>query len=183
MTNIDSIFDYVKPNPAITLTEFPNLQAKSKREICLGLNDYAARLQAYRAGSKADLPLISGCRFGENRTDKGCLRHDTNVIGFSAVVAEHDAGVIPFDQALLLLKTSGIVSLVYTTPSHRPDRPRWRVIVPLASEHPPHAYGGFVDRLNGILQGVLAGESWTASQAFYCGFVEGAPDQRIEVIQ
>jgi hypothetical protein len=51
------------------------------------------------------------------------------------------------------------VRLVYTTPSHRREEPRWRVIAPLTNPIEPNALLPFATRLNYLLKGILAPES------------------------
>jgi hypothetical protein len=63
--------------------------------------------------------------------------------------------------------------LIYTTPSHTSEAPRWRVLAPLSAENEPACRRKFVLRLNTALGGVLARESFTLSQVFYFGKVDG----------
>lgn len=173
----------VKPNHDIRLTVFKNYYAAEKQELKLSLSGLYEHLFVTRAPIKSDLPLISGCRFGDLRTGKGSLRHDSNVLGINVIVAEHDAGTMPFQQAVSLLSTAGVLCVLFTTPRHAPGAARWRALVPLSGEQPPEAHGPLMDRLNGVLQGALTRESWTLSQSFYAGFLDSGPDQRVEIVQ
>jgi Primase C terminal 2 (PriCT-2) len=51
-------------------------------------------------------------------------------------------------------------------------------LAPLPPDHHDH----MMSRLNGVLGGVLAPESWTLSQAYYYGAVEGRPEPHIEIV-
>ena len=158
------------------LTFFPNRVARTVTRWAGSPDDLEARFIATVAASKGGLPLISGCRFGSHRSDKGCLRTDENVVAVVAVVAEHDAGRVTLAEAKARLAEAGIAAFIFETPSNTPDAPRWRVIVFLSAEHPPAAYKGLVDKLAVVLgEGVLAPESWVRSQAFYFGYVTGGP--------
>jgi hypothetical protein len=80
---------------------------------------------------------------------------------------------MPFGEMVRRLEDAGIAFLAYTSPSHTPTAPRWRVVCWFATEQPPAMRAAMVNRLNGILGGVLHRESWTLSQAFYFGQVNG----------
>lgn len=136
--------------------------------------------------AKADLPLLKLATFGPVRTDKGALRHDDNVLTVSGIVTDYDAGAVSLKDAADRLRQWGVSALLYTSPSYKPDAPRWRVVCPLeeplegstAELRAQHAH--WVERLNGMLGGLLAGESWTLSQHYYFGAtVAGQPVQTI----
>lgn len=124
--------------------------------------------------NKESLPLIKLGVFGDVRTDKGSLRHDANLLAISGVEGDYDGEVLSIDEAAKLLSTAGVKALLYTSPSNRPEAPRWRVLCPLSREHPPGMRRAFLERVNGVLGGVLTAESFTTSQAFYVGRVQGA---------
>ena len=119
------------------------------------------------APTKAGLPLIKLATF------TGDHRSNSTLEALSGVEGDYDAGAVQPADAADRLALAGIEALVVTTPSHRPDAPRWRVLCPLSVTLPPVERHGLVARLNGALGGVLAAESFTASQAFYVGAVEG----------
>lgn len=123
--------------------------------------------------SKDACKWISLATYGDEPTDKGCLRHAHNVRSIAGVEGDFDRGDVSIEQAADLTRAAGLRALFYTTPSHRPDFHRWRVLAPLSREYPLSARDGLMDRLNGALGGVLAGESWTHSQAFLVGRVRG----------
>jgi hypothetical protein len=132
-----------------------------------------------RATKKSDLPLLKFARFGPLRTPTtpigggGSLRHDANVTMTSGVEGDYDGETMPFAEAVTRLEEAGIAFLAYTSPSYTSAAPRWRVVCPFATEQPPAVRARMVNRLNVILGGVLHGESWTLSQAFYFGQVDG----------
>ena len=59
---------------------------------------------------------------------------------------------------------------------------RWRILAPLSQSHPPEARKKLVARLNGLLEGKLAGESFTLSQSYYYGSINDNSNHRVEVI-
>lgn len=125
--------------------------------------------------SKRDCQMISMTEFGDMRSGNDSFRHKANMVRVWGVEGDHDAGTMQPAQAADLLRAAGITGLVYTSANHAPDAPRWRVLVPLARDYPPTERKRFVEQLNGVLGGTLSMESFTDSQAFYCGRVEGVP--------
>jgi hypothetical protein len=47
--------------------------------------------------------------------------------------------------------------------------PRWRVFCPLSMRHPPEAHRQMLSRLNGVLGGVIADDSFSLSRGYYYG--------------
>src|SRR5690606_4199267 len=94
------------------------------------------------------------------------------------IEGDYDAGTVQPAEAAKQLERAGIQALIYTTPSHRPDASRWRVLCPLSRPIPAIERHALVARLNGALGGILARESFTASQAFYVGAVQGGEPVR-----
>jgi len=122
-----------------------------------------------RVAAKVDSPLIKLATFGATPTTAGCYRCDANMLSISGIEADYDAGLMQPEAVVAKLERYLLKAAVTTTLSHAPDKPRWRVFCPLSKEHPPEARYGLVARLNGILGGVLAPESFTLSQGWYYG--------------
>lgn len=122
---------------------------------------------AVRAPSKADLPLIKLATFAGDRRSNETLETVYGIEG------DYDGGAVEPAVAASQLGVAGICGLIATTPSHRPDAPRWRVWCPLSQPIAPAERHAMTARLNGVLGGVLAPESFVASQAFYVGAVDG----------
>ncbi|MGD2132538.1 MAG: hypothetical protein PVI23_07070 [Maricaulaceae bacterium] len=120
-------------------------------------------------------PFLKLARFGDERTELGSLRSNDNMLAISGVEGDYDGELITPEEAAEMLRSAGVVGLIYTTPSHHPEAPRWRVLCPLAQERPPEARLELIERLNGALGGILTSESFTMSQAFRYGRVEGVP--------
>lgn len=136
------------------------------------LTDILRQPKTHRA--KDSCPLIKLAKFGTVQSTEGSLRHNANVLSISGVEADYDGEEMPVETAAFLLDVAGIRAAIYTSPSHTPERPRWRVLAPLSREYPPAERERFVARLNGVLGGVLASESFTLSQTYYFGKVAGA---------
>lgn len=125
--------------------------------------------------NKAACPLLKLATFGQVVSSKGSLRHDGNVTAIYGVEGDHDAGTMHPQYAAALLSAAGITALVYTTPSHTEAAPRWRVLVPTSQPYASAAHGELVGRINALLGGTLAAESFALSQSYYFGRVAGVP--------
>lgn len=165
----------------ITWTHFADRGAASKREQASEWADLAQHLQtAGPFSSKAACPWIKLARFGNARSGKGALRHDGNMLEITGVEGDYDGEQISPEEALTRLERAGLRAIVYTSPSHTEERPRWRVLAPLAQPHKPEHRTQLLARVNGALGGVLTDESFTLSQSYYYGRVAGQ-DYRVLV--
>ncbi len=168
----------------VTVTFFEDWTARRKTEERLSLEALAERIRASTAPAKGDLPWLKFARFGSVPTKNGSLRWNGNVTELSGVVGDYDGEQMSIDEAVERLDKAGITALVYSSPSHMWDGhgPRWRVCCSFSVPLPPDQHHQMMSRLNGVLGGVLAPESWTLSQAYYYGAVEGRPEPHIEIV-
>ncbi len=140
----------------LSVTFFRDYAAQAKTERSLALPDLAARILNATAPSKAELPWLKLARFGNATTKLGSLRHDRNIIAISGIEADYDGERLGIDYAVETAEKAGLSALISTSPSHTPDRPRWRVLCPLNREHPPADRKHLLARLNGLYHGVFA---------------------------
>lgn len=159
----------------LAVSMFQNVGARSVEASHLTLRQLHDQVTRTTAGSKAALPLVKLATFGDVLSENGSLRHDSNVLSVSGIEGDYDAGRVAPARAADLLRKAGIAALIYTTPRHSPDAPRWRVLVPLSQPTGKAGRHELCARLNGALGGILAKESFTASQSFYFGTVTGSP--------
>jgi hypothetical protein len=155
------------------VTFFDDIYAKTLRGEDMTLKELAELVSGTTAPTKAQLPLLKLARFGFTRSAAGSLRHDGNVIASSGCELDYDRGEMPLAEATARLKTVGVAFVAYTTSSHTPTAPRWRVLLPFSRELPPSERARMVNRANGVLGGVLSAESWAVSTAFYFGKADG----------
>jgi hypothetical protein len=156
------------------ITIFPDVKATSLQAFNEPWETFATRfIDPPRYPSKHACPLVKLATFGDVRTAAGCLRSESNMISVSGVCGDYDAGVMSPDLAALLLSATGILAVVYTSPSHTSAKPRWRVLAPLSTDYPVAARREFIGRVNAALGGVLASESYTAAQSFFISAVTG----------
>ena len=122
---------------------------------------------------KKTCPMLVMGTFGDERTEADCLRHDKNFLTLTGLTCDYDDMQLPMAEARDTLSLWGIRAVFYTSASHTPERPRWRILMPLSRPQAPDTRHDLVARVNGLLGGVLAVESFTLSQSYYYGKVEG----------
>lgn len=166
----------------IAVTFFKNFAASEKWEEHFSLRNLAVRIKSVTAATKAQLPWLKLATFGELRTDKKSLRHDSNLQAISGIEVDYDLGMMTVDEACERLEQAGIAAMVYTSPSHTEDAPRWRILCPTSVEMAGAARQHLVGRLNGLFNGILAGESFTLSQSYYFGSVNRNPSHTVRLI-
>ena len=166
----------------LSVAFFPDQTAWTVRQETVTLRQLAPRIEAARAPAKAQLEWLKLARFGDRRSAKGSLRHNDNLISVSGIELDCDDNTTPPAEAARRLRAAGVAALIYTSPSHSLFKPRWRVLAPLAHPVPPADRRRLAGVLNAIVGGVGAHESFTASQAYYFGEVDGADDHHVTLI-
>ena len=157
------------------ITRFSNVFAQTKTELDLTWEQLVFQIEnPERYESKQTCPLIKLAAFGEIRSAKNSLRYDPNVLYCSGIEADYDGEKMSPEAARDLLTLWGIKAVIYTSPSHTEDKPRWRVLAPLSVPCTPAMRWEWLGKLNGLFDGVLAGESFTLSQTYYYGRVNCA---------
>lgn len=121
--------------------------------------------------SKHACPLLKLATFGDVPSARGILRHDANVTSVWGVEGDHDDETVTPLQAAQMLQRAGVQAIIYTSPSHTPAKPRWRVLAPTSQAYAPALRRELAGRINAALGGCLRPESFTLSQAFYFGRV------------
>jgi hypothetical protein len=164
------------------VTFFNDLGAETKTEESLALPELAELIRTASAPEKALLPLLKLAVFGNTPTEKKCLRHDRNVIFVSGVEADYDGEIVSFDEAIKTAQEAGLLAIIYTSPSHAPERPRWRILCPTSSQRPPVSRTKLFTRINGLYGGIFAKESWSLSQSYYYGAVDSNSAHRVEIV-
>lgn len=147
------------------------------------IDDLANLIRRTTRGSKNDLLWIKLARFSgipnpkAAKTDYPSLRYNAAVVEIYGIEGDYDGGKLP--MAIAAERLADIECLIYNTPSSTPEAPRWRVLAPTSKPYPPASRAGFLARVNGLLGGVLADESFVLSQSYYFG---GLIDRPAEVI-
>lgn len=161
----------------IEYTIFPDAWARTsetKHGAWREIMHAATHPEEYEA--KEHMPLVKLATFGHEPTDKGSLRHDENVRTIYGVEGDYDAELVSIEEAARRLREAGIEAVLHTTSRHTAERPRWRVLAPLAQPCKPEARREHVGVLNAALGGILAAESFVLSHSFYLGKLRGATE-------
>lgn len=164
------------------VTHFWSFSATAKQQRTYTLHTLAEAIRLETKREKGALPWLKLARFGEHKTERGSFRHDPNVLAITGIEADYDGGKVTVEEAVETLEKAGILALVYTSPSHTDDAPRWRVLCPLSAELPPDQRHHLMGRLNGLFRGILAPESWTLSQSYYFGSVRSNPSHTVVLV-
>jgi hypothetical protein len=167
---------------SIAVTFFDGHAATRKRERVLSCDALADMIRGTNAPEKNRLPWLKLARFGNAKSAKGSLRHDRNVIAITGIEADYDGEKVAFDEAVEIAETAGLLAILYTSPSHAEERPRWRILCPVGRELPPGTRAQLLARINGLYGGIFAAESWTLSQSYYFGAVAANPAHRVAIV-
>lgn len=166
----------------IAVTFFENFGAKKKTELQHSLRSLADAIRRISKPDKKWLPWLKLARFGDQRSDKNSLRHDANVLAVTGLEADYDGEQMAFEAAVEIATKANLLCIIYTSPSHTEDAPRWRVLCPFSEELPPDRREKMFGRINGLFGGIFSGESWTLSQAYYFGAVRQNPSHQVALI-
>lgn len=158
----------------LRVTFFQDRFAAKKAEQQISLRDLVPLIRDTQAPYKAQLPWLKLAAFGDARGNGGSLRNDANVLEVWGVEADYDGESLTLDHARQVLTNAQVAALLYTSPSHRPEAPRWRILCPTSTAVPPDGRAALVARINGLFVGALAQESFTLSQSYYYGSVPGS---------
>jgi len=173
MSITDTLFD---------ITYFKSHTATFKVPSRVSLLELQEIIEAEVAEKKELLPWIKLAKFGDKKTDKGSLRHDANVITITGCECDYDGGKMTVAEAVAKLAGANIACVIHTSPSHSEDAPRWRVLAPTSKETAKEDRYKLVARINGVLGGVIAAESFTLSQSYYYGHIDGR-DAQVELVE
>lgn len=158
------------------ITFFKTQQARTKEEKNLSLDEFGKLIRNTSARSKEKLPWFKAARFGDRASKAGCLRNDKNLDAITGIELDYDAGIVSFDEAVVTARKNRLECLLYTTPSHTPDKPKWRLVVECENEVAPSERLGMCNAINDLYGGIFSPESRVASQSYYFGCVEGRED-------
>jgi hypothetical protein len=181
----------VQREPPVFVTQFPNQYAsKILKQGEMTPDQLADMIENAKPTTEKDLlPWLKLAQFGKTVSPKSqkCLRWNGNVVAISGVEGDYDGERLAITKAAALLRVAGVAAVLYTSASHEPEKPHWRVLAFLSKpiKGTPKELDEERKRLlgivNAILGGVLANESFTLSQAYYYGTVRGR--RKIEVIR
>ena len=167
----------------LKITFFAGFAASSKTESVTSLRALMDSLATTRAHRKDALPWLKIASFGTDRTERGSLRHDANLQQIDGIEADYDGEQITVDRARVVLTQANLAAIIYTSPSHTDATPRWRLLCPTSQSMPPAERTRLLGRLNGLFVGALSRESFTLSQAYYYGAIEGNEAHQVLAVE
>ena len=165
-------------------TIFDNVGCATATELDMPWTEFCDKIKNPKIGRSKEEELIKLATFGTVRNppqkrpnapeETWSLKHDGNILEVTGIEAEHDLGTMPIDEANALLEKASIRALFYPSWNdgvHKPPKynggPRWRILAPLSKPVAPHLRAQLVARLNGVLGGILSGESFTTAQGYF----------------
>jgi hypothetical protein len=166
----------------VFVTEFKDEKAQSMTGGDVSLPLLCDHILSTNAPTKEQTPWLKLAKFGNKRTDKNCLRNDANITACSGIEVDYDDEKISFDEAAETMRKAGVRCLLYTSASHKPKAPRWRIIVPFSKDYPPTSRATMVGRINGLFSGSLAPESFVLSTSYHYGSVNHNPHHQAVVL-
>jgi putative DNA primase/helicase len=173
----------VVPTFRLDITFFPTQTAQSMNVKNMTLHELRDMIQTTTAKSKSALPWLKLASFGEKRTSTGCLRHNENVEEITGAEGDYDGKKMPFEEAVAITERAHLRALIYTSPSHTDEAPKWRILAPTSEPLQPSEREKLVARLNGLFGGIFDTASFALSQSFYFGSVNGNPAHRAIVVE
>jgi len=165
----------------VSVTIFTDHSGKKFEQKDMPWAKFVEELKARPAHKTKDKkPLFKLATFGDvPNPESGCYRHNDNVKAVTGATGDLDNGRLSFDEAKERLEAANVKAVIATSFSHNGDAPRLRVAAPTSEPLPPEELERITARLNGILDGNAAPESFTLSQCYYLGGKVGG-EYRVE---
>lgn len=173
----------IRGHQQFTVTLFANRFALSASEQTLTARELVELILATRTGEKDKLPLLKLALFGDQRTSEGSLRSDANLKQITGIECDYDKGQMDPQEAVEVLREHGVFAIVHSSPRHKFQHPKWRILCPTSRPLEKGERARLVARINGILGGALDKASFTPSQSFYYGSCEETDVMYAEVVE
>lgn len=172
------------------VTIWRDIRARQKEDTKLSVMRWRQCMLSTSATKKAELPLFSPAIFGDDRSDSRSLRTDRNVLATTGAVIDLDTWPCQALPPAAIMAAAGILSIVYTTPSHTTLAPKWRVVCFTSVPLPPGEHRKLVGRVVGVLirgakrdgEIVVDRVSFSLSHSFYFGSVIGTTSYFVSVV-
>lgn len=147
-----------------------NALAHRIKEYSMPWPEFVSKLQAPvivadKKQSRAIVPATFSTAYAKNE-------HVTGLTAMVLDIEQHGDGPtpMPIDDADEYLSETGLAYAFWSTHSHRPEKPRYRVLFPLAGVLPPHhvkrAYGLLTASLEAFA-GVVDQSCWHCARLFF----------------
>lgn len=165
----------------VAVTLFPDEKACTFDRRDLTAGQLKELILDTRAGAKKALPWLRLAVFGNVRTKDNCLRHTENLVEIHGTEIDYDFEQHTFEQACKSLKRAGLNAIVYTSPSNKGEKHRWRVLLPFATPVPCNAEVlaerkaervAYTQHVEHVLGHYCGDESNVLAQGWYFGAAE-----------
>lgn len=157
------------------LSLFTNVAATSIETVDVSWDDFCSQFSNPPTyASKAACQLFSLTEFGQMvnpNTDSGSLKHNANVVQTHGVLGDYDGEIIDPEVVVARLREANVRALVYTSASHTPTSKRFRIVAPFDTPQSAEVHKAAAEKLNSLVEGKLASESFASAQAYYVGKV------------
>lgn len=141
----------------------------------LSLRQFVDRAGRVAADEKGALPMVKlGTFKGGRKAEHLVARHGIEI--------DYDAGDVSPSEAAARLRAAGLAAVVFTSSSHTPDAPRWRVLLRTAAPISAKDSAVLVERVNGALGGIAGKESFDPSRCYFYGRVRGNATPEVHLI-
>ena len=172
-----------------SMTIFPSKAATSKEQIRTTVKELAARIERTSARTKTKLPWLKLATFGDLKSINQSFRTNKNVLSVSGIELDYDGKKMTVGLAAETMKKADICSLIYTSASHTPEAPKWRLLAPFSTDRPPgdrlknltkiaHLFGASFD----VAVPMFDRASLVLSQGYYYGRVDGNEHHQVVVV-
>ncbi len=146
--------------------------------VTVTLRKMAAGIETKSAPSKDQLWWLKLSKFGDKANENGYLRHNENLLELEGVELDYDSKEIPIEDAVEVLEKGNVAALVYTSPSNLPGEHKWRILAPTSEPLEQIQRDLLLGRIAGLFfikygKDIFDPASWTPSQSYYYGYVEG----------
>jgi Protein of unknown function (DUF3987) len=164
------------------VTFFPDQKAGKMTAEHLTLPALRDKILQTTAPKKDELPWLKLAEFGEQRSDKNCLRHDGNVLTVTGCEVDHDSGIMTFEDAIRIARDADLFALFYTSASYRPEKQKWRGLFPFSRDLAPAERKKMVTRIFNLFGPIFDKASFTLSQSYLYGSVNN-PDHQAVIVE
>jgi hypothetical protein len=170
----------------LPITRFENLAAAAQQRVELDWEILEMGWERYP--SKEQQPLLKLGYFGDNANENNCLRTNANMVAVTGAEIDYDDGFYGLEYAEERLAKAEIAACIYASSSHKPSYPKWRILLPFSQpfcgteqEMDQYRRAAIYKALEAldIPEDKIDPRSFTLSQAFYFGVVDGADYQAI----
>ena len=168
------------------VTFFPDVTGRQLTDEEVSLDELRTLVLDTTAPQKAALPLLKLAKFGTKRTAQNSLRHNANVESRH----RHRGGItmvrkFSSTRPSPSSKQSRLTALLYTPA--RGTRQQCRGGASYCRRRkdlpPQEMRDDLTARVNGVFGGIFDGASFTLSQSYYYGYINGNGDHRAEIVE